>query len=399
MPMALEGIRILDMTQGQHGPVGTQMLADLGADVIKIEDPVSGDPARGLMAVWGKKVPLNYYFELNNRNKRAITLDLKKEKAKEILFKLVEKADVFVTNYRAAGIKRLGLDYQRFSKINPRIIYAHAYGFGKEGPDADKMCLDPAAQARGGICTISGEGSGVPVLLGAGAADQVGAGMLAFGIAVALVAQQRTGLGQEVNVSLLGSQAWMGSLALQEYLLSGELNAPLPRKEAANPLWNLYRCQDGKWVCLAMLWSDRFWPDFCKVMGLEHLEKDPRFETSEKRTKNSRELIIILDDAFARKPREEWKKQLDGRDLIWGPVNSYAEVAADPQIIANEYVVDFDHPAGKRIKMVGFPVKLSKTPGKIRMPAPEFGQHTEEILLELGYSWDDIVSFRDKGVI
>jgi crotonobetainyl-CoA:carnitine CoA-transferase CaiB-like acyl-CoA transferase len=400
MQMALEGIRILDMTMGQQGPVATQMLADMGAEVIKIEERVTGDVGRRLYAIMGQKRPLDSYFENNNRNKKGIALDLKKEKGREIFFKLVEKSDVFVTNFRATAIKRLGLDYQTLSKINPKLIYAVGSGYGREGPDADKPSFDTAALARGGLLSNVGQPGDPPSPMGFGLADQIGGGILAFGIAVALIARERTGLGQEVNTSLLGSQVWLGSLALAHYLFNGEFRErEVDRKKVSNPLWNFYRCQDGKWLQLAMLPSEPYWPNFCEVMGLKHMEKNPRFESHQRRAENSRELIAMVDEIFANKPRKEWKKLLDERDLVWAPVNDYADVAADPQVIANQYIVHFDHPVGKRVKMVGFPVKLSRTPAEIRMPAPKLGQHTDEILFELGYSREDLIRMREGEVI
>ncbi|MFC2069678.1 CaiB/BaiF CoA transferase family protein, partial [Chloroflexota bacterium] len=316
----------------------------------------------------------------------------------EVLFKLVEISDVFITNYRAAGIKRLGLDYQSLSKVNPKLIYAQAYGFGKEGPDAEKPAIDRAVQSRGGIRSASGEPGRPPAQILTGFADQVAASILAFGISLALLVRERTGLGQEVDTSLLGSQTWLGTHPLQNYLWSGQTSTPVARKETKTPLMNDYRCQDGKWLSLAMVDSEAYWPNLCAIMGLETLEKDPRFESPEKRAENSRELIAIFDKTFAGKPREEWEKRLSERDLGWAPVNNYADVAADPQVIANDYIVDFDHPREGSVKVVGLPVKLSKTPGKIRMAAPELGQHNEEVLLELGYSQSDIAKIRKEGI-
>jgi len=403
LSMPLEGIRILDMTTGQHGPVATQMLADMGADVIKVEGPASMDGGRGMVAIAGSDVPRNSYFENNNRNKRAITVDLKKEKGKELIYRLVEKSDVFVTNYREAAVKELGLDCDTLTRLNPRLIYAIGYGFGRYGPDNDKPALDFAAQARGGIWSISGEPGEPPARIGAGIADQVGAGILAYGIMLALFARERTGEGQEVNTSLLGSQAWLGSVVLQHYLFSGEAVpsvSRVSRKEIRNPLWSVYECQDGKWLCLAMLGADPYWPDFCQVMGIETLENDPRFENQLVRMENAPELIKILDERFASKTRQEWIQLLNEKELIWAPVNDYADLAADPQMAANDYIVDIEHPTYGPVKIVGLPVKLSKTPGRLRMPAPEFGQHTEEILIEVGdYTWDDIARMRDEGVI
>lgn len=407
MTMPLEGIRVLDMTLGQQGPVASMMLADMGADVIKLEDPLIGDPGRYLHSILGVEVPLNFYFENNNRNKRSITVNLKEEQGREIVYRLAEKSDVFVTNYLRATVESLGMDYQTISRRNPVIIYAVGSGFGPMGPDRNKTCLDIAAQARGGIWSISGEPDQPPVLVGGGMADQVGAGLLAYGIVLALFARERTGMGQEVDVSLLAGQAWLGALGLQSFLFYGQVQAlgRVNRASAANPLWNFYRTKDDKWLCLAMLVSDVYWSDFCRAMGIAELEHDPRFESHTAREEHAEELVSILDGRFASETREEWIRRFSEqnglleRKLIWEPFRDYAELAADPQMYDNDYIVEFSHPARGPEKWVGIPVKLSNTPGTIRNPAPELGQHTEEVLLELGYTWEEIEKLRMEEVI
>lgn len=395
----LDGVRILDMTVGQHGPVATSMLADMGADVIKIEDRRWGDSGRYMTAMMGAKVKENFYFENNNRNKRSLKVDLKKEEGKKIIHQLLKTYDVFVTNFRAEAINSLGMNYATLSKINPKLVYAHGYGFGKEGPDAGKPALDLAAQARGGLWSVSGEPDQPPPRIGAGLADQAGAGILAYGIMLALFNRERTGEGQEVNTSLLGSQTWLGSLSFQAYLFYGRALKPVARAKSGNPLWSVYKCQDDKWICLAMLGSDPYWHEFCQAVGLEDIEHDEKFNKHVNRTVNSVELIQILDERFGSKPRSEFVEELNKTDCIWAAANDYSEVAEDPQIIANDYVVDFDHPAHGPVKLVGIPVKLSKTPGEIKKPAPEFGQHTEEVLQELGYSWEEIGKLNEDEVI
>jgi crotonobetainyl-CoA:carnitine CoA-transferase CaiB-like acyl-CoA transferase len=370
----------------------------MGADVIKIEDRSGGDSGRYMTAIMGSKVTQNFYFENNNRGKRSLKVDLKKDRGKEIIYRLLEKYDVFVTNFREEAVKSLGMDYAALSQKNPRLVYAMGYGFGKEGPDRRRPALDLAAQARGGIWSISGEPGQPPPRIGAGMADQVGAGILAYGIMLALFTRERTGMGQEVNTSLLGSQVWLGSLSLQAYLFYGRTASPVARDKSANPLWSIYQCRDGKWICLAMLGSDPYWHEFCAAAEIEHLENDPRFKNHMARSQNAVELIKILDQQFGGRNREEWAKRFNETDLIWAPANDYAEVAGDPQIAANDYVIDYDHPIHGQVKMVGLPVRLSRTPGGVQRPAPEFGQHTEEILVELGYSWEEIENFNKDEV-
>jgi CoA:oxalate CoA-transferase len=399
MTMPLEGVKVLDLTVWQQGPVATTMLADMGAEVIKIEEPVRGDPGRGL--VWrSDQSALNTYFECHNRNKRGLTLDLKKESGRQVFYRLIEKSDVFVHNLRPGVVERLEIDYPILSQMNPRLIYAFGNGFGSRGPDIGKPSFDVIAQGRGGMLSVAGEpGQPPPLVQVIGAADWISAVMLAYGIVVALFTRERTGIGQEVEVSLLGSQAAFGQLALQRYLFSGKSPAGISRKTVANPLWNTYQASDGRWLIVAALQADRHWANFCKVLGIEELQDDARFNCIATRREHAEELISILDKAFLTKVRDKWIEDLEEVDIPCGPVNDYQEVASDPQMAANDYIVDFDHPVAGPIKMVGIPVRLSKTSGKIRMGAPELGQHKEEILLEFGFTWEEIAKLADAEVI
>jgi len=399
MAMPLEGIRVLDLTIWQQGPVATTMLADMGAEVIKIEQPVQGDPGRGL--VWrSDQSVLNTYFELHNRNKRGLTLDIRQEGGREVFYKLIEKTDVFVHNQRPGVAERRKIDYNTLAKINPQLIYAYGNGFGSRGPDIGKPSFDVIAQGRGGMLSVAGEPDAPPPLVQViGAADWISAVMLAYGIVLALFTRQRTGIGQEVEVSLLGSQAAFGQLALQRYLFSGKSPGKVSRKTVANPLWSMYQAGDGKWLIVAALQADRFWADFCKVLGIEELRDDPRFNVIATRREHAEELIAILDKVFLTKNRDEWIKAFESVDIPCGPVNDYGDLADDPQMLANDYIVNFDHPVAGPIKTVGIPVRLSKTPGSIRIGAPELGQHKEEILLEFGFTWEEIGKLAEEGII
>lgn len=399
MTTPLEGVKVLDLTIWQQGPVASAMLADMGADVIKIEQPVQGDPGRGL--VWASdKSPLNTYFECHNRNKRGLAVDLTKEKGQQILHRLVKNADVFIHNLRPSAIKKMKADYPNLSQINPRLIYASGNGYGSQGPDVAKASFDIVAQGRGGLLSIAGEPDQPPPLIQViGAADWVAAAMLSYGIMVALFTREKTGIGQEVEVSLLGSQAALNQLALQRYLFSGRSPVKVSRKSVSNPLWNSYQAGDGKWLILAALQADRYWADFCKILGLENARDDPRFNVIPNRRKNSTALIAILDQAFLKKTRNQWIKEFEKADIPCGQVNDFEDLSKDPQMKANDYIADFNHPTAGPIKLVGIPVKLSKTPGSIRKGAPELGADTEEILLENGFSWDDIGKFREEQVI
>ena len=398
MPKPLEGIRVLDWTAWQQGPIATALLADMGADVIKIEPP-EGEPGRGLLKMYGAELPLNFYYQNQNRGKRGIVLDLAKEKGREVLYKLVEKADVFVTNYRESAAKRLKLDYDTLKKYNPRLIYALSSSFGPKGPDADKMSADFAGQARGGIWSITQSEDLIPTPIGAGFADEVGGVMTAYGVLLAIISRERYGMGQRVDASLLGGQIEMGRLQFQMYFMMGIVPPGSVMAAARNPLYYVYQDGDGKWFAVAALQADRFWSDFCKVFGIEHLAKDPKFENQGVRGQNFDELKPILLDIIKTRSRDEWLKGLDEAGIPAAPVQNFADLAVDPQVIANEYVVEIDDPIHGKVKVPGVPVKLSETPGKVEKLAPELGQNTEEVLMELcGYTWEDLAELREAGV-
>lgn len=402
MGMLLEGIRVIDWTGFLVGPVAGAMLGDLGADVVKVEQMGRGDPLRGLRTFFGVPLGLPYgrhaAFEHHNRNKRGIVIDLESPRGREVVCRLVEKADVFLTNFRPRACAKLGLDYEDLRQRNPKLIYARGSGFGEKGPDSELPSIDLIPQARSGIMMASGEPDMPPIHISTGMADSVTAMMLAYGVVAALLGRERSGVGQMVAVSQLGSM-----MALQGFLtqLSFFPGLRFPRHDRAappSPLYNYYRCQDGKWVALALI-LDRHWATFCQATGLTELERDPRFEDAEKRKQNRQELTSILERVLASKPYPEWEKAFRKADLIFGPIQDIADLANDPQVVENEYIIDFDHPYFGKVKYPGFPISLSHTPLSVRMPAPEFGQHTEEVLLENGYTWEEIAELKEQGVI
>jgi crotonobetainyl-CoA:carnitine CoA-transferase CaiB-like acyl-CoA transferase len=403
MPMPLEGIRVLDWTIWQQGPVCSAILGDLGADVIKIEERVGGDPGRGLLRLAGLEVSdrPNFYFTANNRNKRGITLDLKKPEAREIVYRLTKTSDVFVQNFRKGVADRLGIGYADLKRHNPRIVYANANGYGPRGAESASPSFDYLGQARSGIMLAAGEPEMPPCAIAGGIADQMGAILLAFGVVTALHARERFGVGQEVNASLLSSMMFLQGLNLSARLMLGNHMPRASRSWTFNPLWNHYRCADDRWIALGMLQADRYWKDFCRALGAEELADDPRFQDGPTRMANAREAIAGLAAAFERKPLAEWIEILrKAGDFIFSPVQSVNELPDDPQVKANDYVVDFEDPAFGTIQMIGMPFQLSATPGRVRSAAPEFGQHTEEILTqELGLSWDEVAALRQKEVV
>jgi len=402
-PLPLDGIRVIDWTIWQQGPVASLMLGDLGADVIKVEERLGGDPGRGVLRAQGIDLTdrPNFYFEANNRNKRGLTVDLKKPEGVEIVRRLADSADVFVQNFRHGVAARIGLDAATLRARNPRLVYASATGYGPEGPEHDAPSMDYLGLARSGIMLSAGEPGQPPLAIAGGIADQMGAVMLAYGVLAALLARDKTGVGQEVDSSQLGSMAWLQSLTLAMRTMLGIAMPRMPRSAPANPLWNHYRCGDDRWLAMSMIQADRYWERLCRVLELDDAIADPRFQTMATRMQHSAACVALLDAAFARRPRAEWLLRLRaGGDFIVSIVNSVDDLPDDPQVRANDYVTTFEHPTFGPTQVVGVPVRLSETPARLRRPAPEFGQHTEEILTEvLGYSWDEVGRLREAEVI
>lgn len=403
MPMPLEGVRVVDWTIWQQGPVASAMLGDLGAEVIKIEERSAGDPGRGMLRMSGVDLAdrPNFYFEANNRNKKSVAVDLKKPEGVAVVHDLVATADVFVQNFRQGVAERLGLGPARLRRLNPKLIYASATGYGADGEESGSPSFDYLGQARSGIMMAAGEPGMPPLAIAGGIADQMGAVMLAYGILAALHARERFGMGQEVDASHLGSMTWLQGLSVAARLMLGTAIPRQPRAFAMNPLWNHYRCRDDRWIALGMLQPDRYWADLCGVLGRAELADDPRFADLRSRAANAGECVALLDEIFAARPCAEWLERLRiGGDFIFTHVNTVDDLPSDPQVLANQYVTDFDHPGFGATQVVGLPVRLSETPGSIRLPAPEFGQHTEEVLTDLlGYSWERVAELREAGVI
>ena len=403
---ALDGIRVLDLTIWQQGPMTTATLADWGADVIKIEGPDSPDPGRSLIRYETKPGGPNAYFETHNRNKRGIVIDLKVVGGRELFYRLVGTADVVIQNFRPGVAERLGIDYDALRHINPSIVYCQASGFGLNGPDAQCPALDPLAQARGGLMSVTGEPDSPPTRTYAGMADQVSAFLLSFGIMVALYHRERTGEGQMVDGSLLQGQLAAQAFNITSYLMSGTYaGSPIPRmsRRLTSPLWNHYRCNDGKWVMLGMAQVGRYWPDFRQAMleaTGELLEPEEiSVDWIRMHAAELMQLIPRIDEMFATRAAREWVGIFRRHDLLIEVVQDYGELASDPQIAENAMLTTLDHPSHGPLPIVAPGVNLSATPGVIRTAAPEFGQHTEEVLLESGLTWDEIAALRDAGVI
>ena len=405
MAGVLEGLKVVAMEHMEAIPVATLWMADWGAEVFKIE-PLTGDMFRGLKGAHGMTteielggVSVNWTFQLFNRNKKSLAINLKTEPGLKILYKLIEKADVFMSNYELDALKNLKVDYPTLSQLNPGLVYATISGYGSVGPDKDQRGFDHAAGwARTGMQYMIGEPGSPPPRLRGGMIDRgVAAPHALAGILAALLHKEKTGKGQELEVSLFHSGIWTLALDIEASLV-GITSIKDDRIKAKNPLYNVYCTKDDRWFQMSMLQSDLFWPDFCQVIERPELENDPRFYNMEVREKNCEELIRIIDEVLASRTMAEWDRRFREYDLICARVQNPTEVTTDPQALASNLFVDLPHPQGK-FKVITTPVKFHQNPAEVRSSAPEVGQDNELTLIELGYNWEDIAQLKEQGAI
>ena len=391
----LAGIKVLDITIFQQGPQASLIFADMGAEVIKVEPPGIGDLGRVLGSVGEER--FSPYFLAHNRGKRSIALNLKTEAGVRICLQLAEQADVAIHNFRPGVMERLGLGYDEMRAVNPRIIYGHASGWGAKGPRAEHPAFDLAAQAQGGIMGVTGDRDGYPLPAGAAIADYVGALNLALAVNSALFARERTGVGQKIDTSLLGGQVAMQAWEIQHYVTHRQLGRAGRGHAYLPTIWRVFKTADG-YVVVGGLPENR-WPAFCAALDMPELEHDERYASYGVRLAHLDELYAVLDDVFLKKTDAEWMELLKAADCICGPVATYDELLDDPQVRANEYIVEVDHPTQGRLPVVGAPWRFSETPVEIAPAAPELGQHSEEVLQELGYTWEQIAELREQGAL
>jgi crotonobetainyl-CoA:carnitine CoA-transferase CaiB-like acyl-CoA transferase len=391
----LEGIRVLDLSRFMAGPFGTAMLADYGADVIKVESPAEGDGARA----WGPPFAggESIYFLSVNRNKRSVTLNLRHPEGVALFLKLAEWADILVENFTPGTMSRLGLGEEILRKQNPRLIYCAISGFGQTGPYRDRPAFDLILQGMGGVMGTTGEEGGAPVRVGIPIADIAGGMYAAYAITLALLARGRTGVGQYLDVSLMDAQISWLSYYVGIYLASGEIP---PRRGSAHATvvpYQAFACADGRSITLGT-GSDRLFRRFCEVAGCP-LADDPRFRTNADRIRHRAELIPLLEARFQTRPASSWLEALHAAGVPCGPIYTVDEIVDDPQVRAREMLVEIDHPSAGRITVSGLPVKCSGTPGSIRLPPPRMGEHTVDVLTGLGVEPDEITRLRSLGVI
>ncbi|MGL5257212.1 MAG: CaiB/BaiF CoA transferase family protein [Proteocatella sp.] len=395
MRHALEGLKVIDLTRVLAGPYATMLLADFGAEIIKIEVPKTGDDSRAFGPyVNGESA----YFMSINRNKKSITLNLKTEEGKDILKKLVSQADVLVENFRPGTMEKLGLGYELLKEINPKLIYAASSGYGHTGPYSQKPAYDAVVQAMGGIMSITGQVGGKPTRVGTSIGDIAAGLFTAIGVLTALNYRNETGLGQKVDVAMLDCQVAMLENAIARYTSTGDVPKPGGNKHPSIVPFESFGTNDGDIMVAAG--NDNLFQKLCAALNLEAAANDARFASNPLRNENYEALKPMLDKAFAEKSIDEWRSILDEAGVPNSPINTIDRVVEHPQVIARDMVQTVKHKVAGEVKMPGVAVKLSETPGMIETAAPLLGEHNEEILKAyLNMSDEDINSLKEKGVI
>jgi crotonobetainyl-CoA:carnitine CoA-transferase CaiB-like acyl-CoA transferase len=404
MTEILSGVRVLEVASWTFVPAAGAVLADWGADVVKIEHPVTGDPQRGLISsglVPGAAGGFNYMIEQPNRGKRSVGIDLASGDGRELLYRIAESSDVFLTNFLPDARARLQIDVEHIRARNPAIVYVRGSGQGPRGDDAGRGGYDGASYwARGGIAAaLTPRGVEPPIGQRPAFGDVMGGMAIAGGIAAALLARERTGTAPVVDVSLLATALWNLAPDVVASKLFEHVETPsFDAGDFPNPLVGLYRTEDGRYVSLVMLESDRYWRDFCLHLGHPELVDDPRFVDAAARFEHRRECRRLIADIFAAAPLAVWRDRLATLEGVWAPVQTALELHDDRQVVANGYLPTVVADDGTPVALVANPVQFNESPPALRR-APEHGQHTEEVLLELGLSWDDLVRFKESGAI
>jgi crotonobetainyl-CoA:carnitine CoA-transferase CaiB-like acyl-CoA transferase len=383
----LHGIRVIEVASYIAGPAAATVMADFGADVIKVEAPNGGDPYRLLYRLTALPVcELNYAWLLDGRNKRSLALDLKHEEGREVLLELARGADVFITNHHASVLEGLRLSYADLAPLNPRLVYAHMTGYGAEGPEAEKPGYDATAWwARSGLMDCVRPGDQEPAISTAGMGDHPTSMALFGAILLALYARERTGRGTHVSSSLLANGLWSNGVLTQAMLCGATPFQRIARDRAANALINQYRTRDGRWFLLALVQGDKDWERFCRAVGRPEIASDPRFASNDARRQHARELIGILDGAFAERDFDDWRKRLDDFGVTFGTVTRVEDLRDDPQVRANRMLLPIEGAPVPGLETVDSPIHLRGAPKRPPRAAPEHGEHTREVLSELGY--------------
>jgi crotonobetainyl-CoA:carnitine CoA-transferase CaiB-like acyl-CoA transferase len=395
MSGALQGIKILDLSRVLAGPYCTMILGDLGAEVIKVEGPGGSDDTRawGPPSVSGESA----YYLCANRNKRAITLDLKSEEGQEVLKKLIAQSDVMLQNFKTGTLEKWGLGYEKIKQINPQIVQCSITGFGSNGPYKDLPGYDYIIQAMGGLMSITGSEESGPMKVGVAIADITTGLYAAIGILSALHERNLSGEGQSIDLSLFDTQISSLANVASNYLLSGRVPKRLGNQHPNIVPYQTFQTLDGEMV--VAVGNDRQFHKLCEVLKIQEVGEDERFSTNPKRLENKDELVPILSNVMNKKTSKEWLELLSQHSIPCGPINNMKQLFDDPQVKEREMVVDVDHPTAGSIPLVGSPLKLSRTPVEMRRHPPLAGEHNKEVLLELGYTAEEITELLNKRVI
>ena len=387
---ALSDVKVLDLTRVLAGPYATMLLADLGAEIIKIEQPGKGDDSR---AYGPYKNGESAYFMSLNRNKESLTLNLKTPEGKE----LVKHVDVLVENFRPGTMEKLGLGYEVLKEINSRLIYAASTGYGQTGPYSQRPAYDAVVQAMGGIMSITGQEDGVPTRVGTSVGDITAGLFCAVGILAALHERERSGLGQMVDVAMLDCQVAILENAISRFEFTGEVPGPIGNRHPSIVPFEPFETRTSP--IMVAVGNDRLWATLCRLMDLD-IASDSRFATNPLRNENYLLLKPILVEKFMTKTAEEWQKMFDEAGIPSGPINSVDKVVTNEQVVARDMIVEIEHPTAGDTRIPGIPIKLSRTPGDVRMAAPVLGADTEKLLKEyLGLSPEQIADLSEKQVI
>lgn len=393
-PLELAGVKVLDLSQYLAGPFCTMLLGDMGADVLKVEPIEKGDPSRSV-----KQRPSpgdSYYFLSTNRNKRSLTLDIRKPRGQEIFKKLAQWADVLVENFRPGVMDKLGVGYEHLKPLNPRLIYLSISGFGATGPYAQRPGFDQIAQGMSGLMSVSGDDSTGPMRVGIAIGDLLAGLFGANAVLAALIARQYSGEGQEIRTSLLESLIGVLSWSAGIYFDTGKDPIPSGNHHPLLAPYGMFEAKDG-YINIAA-GNDHIWLRLCEALGLKELAQDERFNNIPKRVENRGQLTEILNARLREKTQKEWVESLNALGVPTGPINRLSQVFQDPQVLHLEMLARIPHPTLGEVKMTGLPIKLEKNKASIRRAPPLLGQHTEEALTQLGYSQEEITLLRKEGV-
>ncbi len=403
MKSGIEGIKVIEAASAVAVPMVGRLLADWGAEVIHIDQTARGGLMHRPPATKDtRRIAADFdYVEQNiNCNKRSIALDLAQQEGLDILYKLLESADVFVSNFRPRELEKFKLEYETLKKINPRLICANLTGFGRRGPQNNEPGFGPTAgDSRSGLLHILQVPGSEPVQTPIAYADFITGMTLAYGIMTALLIRERIGISQEVDVSLFNSLVFVLASDIAGTLVTGQDRQAVSRKNRNTPLLNIYRTKDNRWLYLMMSRQDVYWPRFCRALEHQEWENDPGLNPCNPEKHDAKLLFDALEKTFPTRTLDEWKPRLTEVGFPWAPIQNLPEVIKDPQAEANDFFAPLNHPKHGSIKVVANPAKLSQTKEKTKMPAPRFGENTEEVIRELGYTSEEINKLKEKRII